>query len=97
MCEAALRIAGGVDLLTTTEREEQMWPVLRKLSGLTLPTNHISETPKYFTPRSPSLLLADQAVATATEQLAPCDWHLHRLAVTRTQAVLSEWATLDGK
>lgn len=95
MCAAALRIAGDVDLLTTTEQEDQMWPVLRKLSGLTLPTNHFSEPPKFFTP--PSLLLADETVARATEQFAPCDWHLHRLAEVRTNSMLSEWAAFREK
>jgi len=91
MCGA---IASNVDLLTTTEQEDQVWPVLRTLTGRTLPTYRFSEPPKFFTPLS--LLLADETVARATEQRAPCDWHLYQLAEVRTQSMLSEWAALGG-
>ena len=90
---AQLNLAGSVDLLTTTERMDEMWPMLRRLSGLALPKQHVSERPKFFTPPTANLL-ADDAVVKATERLAPFDWQLHRMAVERTQAVLSEWSVL---
>ena len=96
MCDRALATAAGVDLLTTTEAMGEMWPVLRRLTGLALPEETIHEDPKVFGCCGPAgtASLAVDEVEEATRRVAPCDWQLYEMAQQSTQRLLGEWKAL---
>lgn len=94
-CAHVAAVAAQVDVLYTTESEDAMWPVLRRLTGLALPVEHTHERPKAFSrnPRARHVVtLLDDPLEALTREAAPCDWRLYELAKASTKRVLAEHA-----
>ena len=99
-CEALLETARSVDLLTTTEAIGEMWPLLRRLTGVALPAADVHEPPKIFTDNPTPVhaaRLAEDELDRATRRVAPCDWRLYELAQARTRELLDAWRAVGGR
>ena len=95
-----LETARSVDVLYTTESLDEVWPLLRELTALELPSQHFHEGPKAFgfAPNPVTLLggAEDNAMETLTKRVAPCDWKLYELASESAGKILGEWRKMQA-
>ena len=74
---------------------DEMWPLLRRLTNLSLPALDTHEAPKRFGYRpkvAAHLRLLENQMEELTRRIAPCDWRLYELATNSTRRILHEWS-----